>query len=556
MRILCLFLGLLPALAWGQDAPVAARPSGASAATALEEKLPAARHNEKLLAERLAGLRFLATPDQASSPGFPASGIDVSRTPLLQQKDFAAVADMFLGKPVSKESLDHLVSAVRSYLQTTGHSFAKIYLPPQDITGGYVQVVVAEAMTDTAIDVVGAQHFSEDSYRAAIRQQPGKPIDQAQLEEDIAWLNRNPFRQVKSTAAAGAAPGTTRPGLQVSDQTPWSASLGLDNTGSRVSSEYRQSASVQWGNAFGRGDQASYRYSQDPGNHHYRSHNGSYAIDLPWRHALSFSGAWSKIEPALAPPITQAGISWQVGAQYEIPLGQGAARGQESLSFSGDYKYSDSTLAFAAIPVSYSVTHVIQFGATYAAPPAILFGGNTQWNASLYASPGNLSGHNSDADFDHSVIGARARYAYARFTAQHNQPLGGGLRYVLAATAQLATTSLLGSEQLSGAGISAVRGYRESAASGDAGATLRNELHLPVTTVAGGSLDAFGFFDIADLRRRYDGTSTDLQSLGLGVNYQWQRNLSVRAAFGHQLTQADSYPFDRNRGHVSMTFAW
>ncbi len=260
---LCLSL-FLSAPAQGQDAPA---PHVNAAPAAAQDEPPAARPNEKLLAERLAGLRFLAAPDQVAEPGFPAAVVDTSRTPLLQQKDFAAVVDMFLNKPVSKESQDRLSLGIRTHLRDTRHPFVRVYLPPQDITGGYVQAVVAEAVADDATDVVGAQHFTKESYRAAIRQQPGKAIDSAQLEEDIAWLNSNPFRHVQATAGAGAAPGATRLGLQVTDETPWNVSIGADNTGTQVSGLYRDYASLQWGNAFGRGDQLSYRYSQDPGNH-------------------------------------------------------------------------------------------------------------------------------------------------------------------------------------------------------------------------------------------------------------------------------------------------
>lgn len=514
-----------------------------------------ARSGEKVLAERLSGLRFLATPDQTSSPSLPTSGMDVSRTPLLQQKDFAAVADLFLDKPVSKESLDRLVFAVRGYLQATGHSFASVYLPPQDITGGHVRIVVAEAVADTAFDVVGAQHFSEESYRAAIRQQPGKPIDQAQLEEDIAWLNRNPFREVKPTVAAGATPGATKLGLQVAEQTPWSVSLGADNTGTKFSGLYREYASLQWGNAFGRGDQLSYRYSQDPGNLHFTAHNGSYAINLPWRHNLALSGTWYRVEPALSSLFSQIGISWQIGAQYEIPLGHFVTKGHESLSFTFDYKYSDNSLLFATIPVVNNVTRIVQFGAAYSASTA-LAGGSAEWGASVYVSPGNFGQNNTDADFDRSRAGAKARYVYARLSARYDRPLVYMLRYCLTATAQLASSNLLGTEQFGGAGANAVRGYRENSAFGDEGVVLRNELHLPAAALAGGSLDVFGFFDAAYLHNNDNTADANLDSLGLGLNYQWRRNASVRAAFGQQMKASASNPLDRNYGHMSLILTW
>jgi hemolysin activation/secretion protein len=544
---LCLAF-LLPFPAAAQDAVAPPLP-----VTAADESL-SARPGEKILADRLVGLRFLSAPGQLVQSGFSEAGMDVTRTPLLQQPDFLQVSGLFLDKPMSKASLDRMVSAIRSYLNTSGHSFTKVYLMPQDITGGHVQVVVEEALADTAIDIVGAEHFSEESYRAAIRQQPGKAIDSEQLEEDIAWLNRNHFRQVQSTAVAGSTPGSTRLGLRVADKIPLILSVGADNTGQQVSGQYREFASLQWGNVLGFSDSMNYRYSRDPAGRHFESHSGSYAIGLPWRHALTLSGAWSQVEPLISPPFAQLGTNWQLGAEYEIPFGRGASFGGHSLTFSFDFKYSDNTLLFAANPVTNNITHILQFGAAYSASSA-LAGGNAQWGASVYASPGNLTQYNTDADFDLSTTGAKAQYGYVRLFAQYDRPLPYSLRYFMSLTMQGASTSLLGTEQVSGGGTFAVRGYRENAAFGDEGVVLRNELHLPALMLADNNFDTFAFLDAASLRYK-NGSGNDLGSIGLGFNYRFRRNVAIRAAAGHQLNATDRFPTESNRGHIGMTLSW
>src|SRR5690606_9971568 len=138
-----------------------------------------------------------------------------------------------------------------------------------------------------------------------------------------------------------------------------------DNTGTRTTDEDRVSASVQWGNAFGRGDLMSYRFSGDPSFDHLRSHSLGYTAFLPWRHVLSLQAAYSEIESVMPEPFTQGGTSWQIAARYEIPLAPLREGWTQNLSFSADFKYSDNTLEFAAIPVTDNVTHVAQLGATY-----------------------------------------------------------------------------------------------------------------------------------------------------------------------------------------------
>lgn len=53
------------------------------------------------------------------------------------------------------------------------------------------------------------------------------------------------------------------------------------------------------------------------------------------------------------------------------------------------------------------------------------------------------------------------------------------------------------------------------------------------------SLDGFGFVDVATLNLKADNESTDLPSVGVGVNYQFCRLLSVRAAYDCQLKYLD-----------------
>ncbi|HYD83433.1 MAG TPA: ShlB/FhaC/HecB family hemolysin secretion/activation protein, partial [Opitutus sp.] len=283
-------------------------------------ELFAARPNEERLADKLAGLRIVATPAQLTEPGFPADGVDTSRVAWMPPEDIIFAVAGFMDMPVSRESLDRLEMAVQLFARTRGKTFVSIYLPPQDITGGYVQIVASEATNAGGVTVRGAKYFSEKSYRNALSQEDGKPIDEARLRADVEWLNRNPFRRAVIAAEPGAEPGTTRLALRVQESAPWQLSAGYDNTGTKTTGEDRVSANVLWGNALGLGHQMSYRFTSDPEMEHSRSHSLSYAADLPWRHSVSVFAAWSDIESIMPEPFTQEGSSGQAGVRYVIPL--------------------------------------------------------------------------------------------------------------------------------------------------------------------------------------------------------------------------------------------
>src|SRR5690606_24314993 len=95
-------------------------------------------------------------------------------------------------------------------------------------------------------------------------------------------------------AESGREPGTTRLVLRTQERRPWQVQGGYDNTGSRATDEDRIFAGIGSGNAFGRGDQLSYRYTIDPQRERSESHSGSYLAFLPWRHAATVFAASSE----------------------------------------------------------------------------------------------------------------------------------------------------------------------------------------------------------------------------------------------------------------------
>ena len=525
--------------------------------TAVEQiPLFAARPGETVVLERLVGVRFVTSPAELSEPGFPAGGIDVSRVPGLQEGGFAEITEAFLDQPVSRESLDRLASAARMFLRVQGQSFVSVYLPPQDITDGFVQIVVSEARADGAPRVIGARHFSEKSYLAAIRQPTDGSIDEAQMAADLAWLNRNPFRRVVAGAEPGATPGTTRLTLRAQERLPWSIAAGYDNTGTAATDEDRLSANITWGNALGRGDLLTYRFTADPNLERSRSHSVSYTAFLPWRHVLTFFGTHSKIDSLVTPPFTQVGRSWQIGARYEVPLQPLRNGWSQNLSLLADFKYSDNNLEFATIPVVNNATHIAQAGVSYGVEFAGL-GGRNFATANLYASPGGLTDRNGDRAFAGTRPGAKADYVYGTLTFSHQHPLASGFSWTTSGTLQVASGALLGSEQLNGGGAYAVRGFRESTAFGDEGVVWNNELHLPGYAFKAGSdnLDTFVFVDAASLRLRVDDDTFELSSAGVGVNYTWRRNFTLRAAYGWQWKKLPGSR-DDGHGHVSANVSW
>lgn len=506
---------------------------------------PGAFPGEKVLIARLTGVAFYASR-AAAQAGKPGPGLTVVGLPLLDTPDFRKVVGYFLQAPASRQSLERLASATRIYLSAVGYPFSVVYLPPQDITAGVVRYVVIVSRMEGRVEVDGAHYFAPALYRAAIRQRPGQPLDRVQLQADIDWLNRNPFRAVSATTEAGTKPGTTKVVLQVAERRPWRFFAGTNNTGTKTTKENRFSAGVNWGNAFGRGDLLTAQWNSSWDFRTLRSGSASGTIFLPWRDLLTFSGAYSVSNAVLPPPFKLKGHSWQVSADYQIPLSSRIKGYRPALDFGVDVKATDNNFAFAAIPISNDLTQVVQARASYSGTLAAAHSA-LSFDATLVAAPGDVTGRNKNVYFNLSRYDAKADYVYFRGNATYRHSLDGiapDLAWSLRGELQLSNHNLIGSEQFQGGGAYAVRGYEEDAAYKDNGLLLSQELHLPPWPArlgrghAAGWLQAFVFEDYARLWStvKLPGEKpVNLHSLGLGFDYSLGRYVSVHAAYGWQL---------------------
>jgi hemolysin activation/secretion protein len=551
---------LILALSYSVTSQAASPPgTDASATAAISVRGTGALPGESVLIERLRGVIVLPAAEQLDvTLSENSGGVDVSRTPLLDTPAATELIRLFLDKPMSPGSVERLCSGLRTMLRMSGQPFVTVYVPPQEVTDGVLRVVAHRARLDGDLQVEGERWFSERSYRNAVPVTAGAEIDAIGVRASIDRLNRSDYRRVTVAAEPGSQAGTTRLILRAQETRPWDVTAGWNNSGTAVTDENRATLGLKWGNAFGRGDLLGYSFAADPQLEHSRSHSVNYETTFDSGRSFTLFGSWSRIESALPEPLTQQGTSWQSGLRYGVPFSSTAGGWSRSLTLGVDFKYSDNNLEFATIPITDNVTHVAQAGATYSVSHREAQS-STWLAASVYASPGGLTEHNNDETFDVARTGARARYAYGRLDGGYLRQLPHHFSLNLSTTVQVASGALLGTEQLSGGGVSGVRGYRESSAFGDAGVLLRTELHLPRFSLIPqrDGLDAFVFVDRAVLQTRGAGGETfGLGSGGVGLNYRLGRYVALSSAFGWQFRGIETGDRSTHYGHLSASLTF
>jgi hemolysin activation/secretion protein len=516
----------------------------------------------------LKGLVFVSATSAVQPQGVTTEGLDVTGVPLLQTAGFHTLVAPYLGHPASLGVLHQLTRDVVLYCRGHDRPVVDVLVPEQNVQTGSVQILVLEGRLGQ-VRVEGEKWFSPVVIAGAIRLQSGDIIASQSLLEDLAWINRNPFRQVDLVFTRSPNPGATDLVLRTNDRVPLRLSTGYDDTGNALTGFDRVLVGVYWGNAFGLDQELGYQLSASPDFRKLVAHSGSYTVPLTaWRHVFTVSGNYAESRPDLSGGFfTLKGRAWQVSARDRIPLPAWGAFTQE-LSAGVDFKRSNNNLAFGGMQVFAQENDIVQAVATYTASRSDRFGA-TGGSFTLTLSPGGLGAGNHTRVFRAARSYARADYAYVRGEVERTTTLPAGFSWLVRATGQFATANLLSSEQLGLGGAESLRGYEDHEANGDDGFILVNELHARAGSVAShlgfatanDQLDPLLFWDYGMARSKEllpgEAPHIEMSSVGVGLRYNISACFNLRADYGWQLKDSGVSDGRRtSRGHISATLAY
>src|SRR4051812_27207934 len=459
----------------------------------------------------------------------------------------------FLGRLLTENAIRDIQDSLILYSRNHGKLLVDVILPEQNIESGVLQIWFLEGKVEhLTIKNEGKKWFKDQFILSRVRTHSGEGLDSNQLNQDLNWLNNNPFRRVDATFSPGSKLGMTDVRLDVIDRIPVRPYVGYESYPTRFTNPDRLLAGLNWGNAFWLDHQFNYQYSTDLDFELVHAHSASYIAPLPWRHTLMFYGSYVDARAVFPGGTTADGHSWQTSARYSVPMPElGQYRHELSVGF--DFKRSDNNLLSGGTTVlQNSDTDIAQFVVGYSGAIPDRFG-RTSFGLEFDYSPGDLVGNNSTADFDKLRKGTKADYFYGRLNVTRLTRLPWNFSWIMNGWAQLSNEQLLPSEELALGGYNTIRGYDERVLTGDDGWILSNEvrtppfflgnlLHLPGSR---DELQLLGFFDAGAARvinvSNSDGTDPNktLCSVGAGLRYTVGRNLSFRLDYGFPLVEKD-----------------
>ena len=492
------------------------------------------------------------------------SGVRIDGLPLVEARGGESLRkslNEFLGLPLTEETLQKVGREIHEYYIRENRPILLVHLLEYDAEGGGVGFMVREGSLGE-VQVKGARWFDEDRIARQVRLEPGGPIDREVLVKDLDWLNQNPFLNIDVLFTPGAEPLSSDLILETTDRFPLRVYGGVENTGTESIGVWRGYLGVQWGDAFGLGQQLAYEFSSAFADFDAQQvHALTWKIPLPWRHNLNWYLSYGDSFFTLGPEASFGGDSWQISPRYEFPLPSPTVGWTQVMELGFDVKSADFGINFDGGRIPTNQTDIVQLVLEYSTALTDSHGITSGTLGALY-SPGGLTNNNVDSAFQDVDPRADSEYVYFTGSLRRTQWLPGETSLIFSVTGQYAPDVLLNTEDLGIGGYSTVRGYEERILFGDTGAFGGIEFRSPnYSNLLGGAgenavlqglvfVDG-GWVDQNELIERSD-QDQYLLSVGAGLRMELAPYASLRVDYGYPLETSEEWVSSSGRFHLGL----
>jgi hemolysin activation/secretion protein len=507
----------------------------------------------------------------------PLKGVDVLRDPALA-KDSRRLA-RFLGKPISRKLIGEIEAQIAIAYRDRGYPFVNLSTPPQELTGGALQIRVVEFRLGT-VTPLGAKGRDGAYEESRIRLKPGEEINTNTLAQDLDWLDRYPFRNAQAVFSPSKTPGATDLQLQTTYTKPWSIYAGYANSGSSLTGFDRYILGAETTVPFLKDSLVSYQFTGS--DNALFNHNGFFNAASP---PTYLSHAGRLVVPTLArqdveltvdyvqtfEPLATRGYDTRLNT-LEATLAYRAALsdfvsflpGEGVAGFEAKNELSHTLFGGVNVPETEHNLDVFQaiVGWTYLGNDPL---GRTTADITVHVSPGGLGSKNTKAAFtgfsnDRFDVDTYAYVSGDLTRYDRLPPLFGikGFSLVTTLIGQYSAIPLPLTEQAGVGGQSLVRGYTLDDGAFDTAIVSRNELHLPpiVLPLPGSVAAPYVFVDNAIGKSNFTKKTEQPASTGVAMDIQLTKHVAatIDGAFALRnagLTHTGDGRFDI---HVTVTY--
>ncbi|MCC9645141.1 ShlB/FhaC/HecB family hemolysin secretion/activation protein [Rhodopirellula sp. JC740] len=472
------------------------------------------------------------------------------------------IIERYLGKPITLRQLNSMARDLILHYRRCKYPIVDVQIPEQRITGGTVHLVVIESRIGDIRVQPGCYYDAEELRRWIQCTRIGNRIYEPPIENDLLWMNQNPFRRMTVDFEKGSRPGTTDVIFECNDVRPMRGYIGADDTGVETLNYGRLFAGATFGNMFGRSGILGYQYTTDQEFRYLHAHSLSYSEAFSRHWSGNVFGSLANVAPKLGTGLNQDGQSWQIGGGFTRHLVFN--RHEVTNLFVGfDFKSTDNNLEFDGSTVSDSAADLFQLRLNF---DRILRGDEPEEYALLHTElllgpGGGMSGPHSSQAFNTIRPGTSPDYVYGRMRVEDSRMIRRNYQLVSKFTGQVTSERLLFSEMLGIGGFDTLRGFDQRELNADHG-WIANFEFGPKTHRWGCEhrphiLRCYGFVDMANgyLDEPIPGENAYdfAMSTGVGARFQIGDQLIARGDYGVGLVELDESSRS-NRFHFGVTW--
>lgn len=476
-------------------------------------------------------------------------GFEVHGNTLLEEARIQAVLSPHQGREMDAVELHEVAEELAVAYRGAGFFAARVYLPPQAITNGIVQLYVYEGFLeqDGIAFINSGERLNDDKVHSflAANLSAGEVLTVKEVERTILLVNDLPGVNSRSTLYPGEEVGSAHFLMQVEDQPFISGNIDADNFGSYYTGEARLGATVYVNSPSRRGDQIVLRAVTS-------GSDSNYAF-LEYNLPISGNG--------LRAGVSVDQLDYELGKQYRVLDAQGDAgawRGFLAYPFlRGRHTNLFGRVEVSRLELEDKNNTGLLADRTIDSVDLILHGDHDddRWADGvsyfrLAVTLGDLAINGNDAFKNFDDQSGKTEGSFTRFNLEFNrlQHLQGNLSSLLSLSGQLASQNLDSSQKFFIGGPFSVAGYPTGEVGGDEGALLHADLRYDFYDMPWrGNLQASVFYAVgwATLFKNtwsgWNATNPDLdnhiqlQSVGFGLTQTWDETFVLRGLLGYQV---------------------
>lgn len=533
-----------------------------------KDKSPTSQNASDKKEEKISGIRGIFLTGKAENiipEGRPnVRGVEILDVEIPgDPKALKAILEPYLGKKLTIETATEIKGKILLYYKSQQRPFVGVELPQQKTTSRVLQVLISKKQFGKPI-YKGEMWYSDEQMNRYLGITPHQEIVEDTLQNNLSWMNRNPFHYSQSKFVPGEEAGVVD--LEISTKTRRAVRVygRADNTGSASTGYERFSTGFSWGNALWLGDLLTFEYTCSNDFAKYQSYMGNYTSFLPWKHIFMLFGNYATVKPVIPiapntppPTISSTAHSTQVYAHYTIPFKPLYKPSKQQIIFGFEYKNTNSNTVSLSDGVvetqdigrpTNTLLNISQFYGNYTFSSKMPTH-DIAFSLDLYGSPGAMLPHQSNATFNTLRPNSHNYYFYSYLTFANTWTIPKTMSISLLFRGQISNDTLPSTELFNLGGYNTIRGYHEAELSTDNGFMANLELRsLPLNLWrAAGDQLVFLFFIDYGIGNNWFVQSTAstpkppstqyLLGTGPGLRYTINPYLQVRADYGFKLHQ-------------------